>query len=478
MLSQFTNHKSIILLTVSFIGLASTASIFACTPPPQCTLPGRYVMWAIENGIAFAKSELGDSVYLNYYGSSPYWIKYAMVPQNYVNGTWVNWAVADYSYHTSPGCGDCNANECFFNPSGGQEIAYLRTNTTITMSYNSPRSSLSGYVSGTHYGWNCYKEGWGSYVIPPASSPARLNVYVVKVDIKRNGTSIVDLNPTVSVGEKISLTGSVEPTGLYGSLPSWTILGDKIKNYIATTTEGRKVDLSSSDYTASSIDYYWYTGGEDVYVGYNVTINGGIWGISTEFDVKRPSSGIKTEMQPLYHEVIPLQQNMFEYFLGLGWVRENGERKKKKGITFNLDNWNANGVSEGSISWLQIVNNTSSQYFYNNQWLNFPNSPASNKLDTTLPYSQNFPDWDSPSSTVRCSNTVTKVKRYDNFSMWLMYKSSTDQSIYVPLSKVDWSWGMTLLTNNTLEDSYSSPGQTVGPVNAGIFPEWSGNIVP
>ncbi len=185
MVTKILENKWHCFILILLATTASTGSLTACPPPPECDTPDRYVLWASENGSVFAQSEEGESVYLNYYGSSPYTIKYTLVPQNNTSGQWFIWAdMMDYSYHSSVGCGYCSSRQCSFTYSGGMES--IRFNNSIVINYNNPRQSLSGYVRGTHNGWDCYKNGYGSYQIQ-AGQQVTMNVYIVKVDIKRNG---------------------------------------------------------------------------------------------------------------------------------------------------------------------------------------------------------------------------------------------------------------------------------------------------
>lgn len=207
-------HSFILILLAA---TASTGSLTACPPPPECDTPDRYVLWASENGTTFAHSENNDKVYINYYGGTKD-IKYSMVPQNNLGGVWYLWAEPDYGYSGFWGCGSCWAKNCSWTNTNGSLIS--QASSTITVRYNEgPTQPSAGYVRAFHNGWECYKVGYGRFVIY-AFTAAQLDVYIVKVDIKRNGVSIRNQNPTVSVGEKITLTGTVEPAALVGQSPS------------------------------------------------------------------------------------------------------------------------------------------------------------------------------------------------------------------------------------------------------------------
>jgi hypothetical protein len=207
-------RKPLLAIIPFFIIIAfDVSSIHACAPPPDCDTPDRYVMWAEKGGYVIAQSELSENVYLDYY-SVPHTVKYILIGQvqdpldndNYL--PFVTWF--DYSYGTaSTECGDCTAKDSTFTNSGGAATSLLNT---VTVNYTD-QQAIAGYVQGTHNGWNCDKDGYGSYVILNYST-VHMDVYVVKVDVKRNGVSVIGQNPSVSVGEKISLTGSVEPSAV------------------------------------------------------------------------------------------------------------------------------------------------------------------------------------------------------------------------------------------------------------------------
>jgi len=193
----------------------------ACPPPPSCVTPGRYVMWAKEGSTVIARSENSESVYLDYY-SCPHNIVYELISQEYVNGQWNTW------YYSMDNCGLCNVNVCSFNVNGGSVVS--QSNSSVTISYN---NTLSGSVTGTHTGWSCYKDGWGSYIIQ-GSSPITMNAYVIKV-------SIASANITAD-----NISVNLEPSGLSGNL--------KIEYYNPSGL-GHSVDIGQKQGGSHSISF-------------------------------------------------------------------------------------------------------------------------------------------------------------------------------------------------------------------------------
>jgi hypothetical protein len=237
---------------------------------------------------------------------------------------------------------------------------------------------------------------------------------------------------------------------------------------IITNNEGRVVNLSSSDYAATAIDYFWYKGGEDVYVGYNVTINSGIWGISTEFDVKRPSASISTETTSTK---FGWNENVNPHFCGMIFHQYNPE--DKYGITFNRTNLNLNGA-QGNTSWLQRINSSIRRIKISGNW-NVINN-INNVLDGGVVFSGNDNTFDEPQLSAEDDN-IQGVDANDNFSMWLMFKSNTANSIYIPLAKVSWYWSPKLekIPPWTSTDNHSTnPAGVSLNGDATDFPTWVG----
>lgn len=465
MTSHLIYHKTIVR-TIGLLAIVVCASsLYACPPPPQCDPPDRYVMWAIKGSTIECKSEESTNLFLDYY-SAPHTVKFAMVAQIYLNGQWSVWAEwADYSSMDSPGCGSCDAKQCSFTPSGGMEVT--RSYTTISMSYS--QQPLAGSVSGTHNGWECFKDGWGYYVIS-GGSQVTMNVYVVKVDIKRNGVSIIGQNPTVAVGDKISLTGSVEPNGVsvFISSQDWTIEGNRIKNYIASTAEGRVENLTSSDLLNTSVNYYWVDGGEDREVKYFVNIASKAFGAFGYFDVKRPAAQCEIVIDSVRaYTDYPNGENIY---LGLG-----NHLLGIKGIQFNRTGYQSNGTN-GSTFWLQVINNTVNLIIEYDDTVISVN--ASNVVDpsiTDYKYATTQNTEDSPHLGTHLLSK--RMSANQNFSMRLMFQSNTANSIPVSLIRIDWNWsgdisrtGQNWSTTNP--DSHNTPSA----VDDSTLPTWTGHI--
>ncbi len=107
-----------------------------------------------------------------------------------------------------------------------------------------------------------------------------------------------------------------------------------------------------------------------------------------------------------------------------------------------------------------------------NAWMTLT---ASSVLDTNLPYSANAQTSDSPGNGL--SSAYKKVTVSDSFTMFLMFKPTVSDSIWVPLRSVNWSW-----TGEASKDSQGQWSLDASSKNTGnssetsTHPTWSGNI--
>ncbi|MCR9292691.1 MAG: hypothetical protein NXI32_08230 [bacterium] len=100
-------------------------------------------------------------------------------------------------------------------------------------------------------------------------------------------------------------------------------------------------------------------------------------------------------------------------------------------------------------------------------------------LDTTYPYNvliaPNIAK-DGPSQALFSDDRL--VDRRDDFEMYLLWKSSTANSIYVPLRKVDWYWEFYASSADGMQWNLDSSNYSHNPPDQDAFnhPEWTDNI--
>lgn len=142
------------------------------------------------------------------------------------------------------------------------------------------------------------------------------------------------------------------------------------------------------------------------------------------------------------------------------------------GISFSRTISVSSGFS-GSTAYWKVINSTTREMQKNdNVWMTLT---ASSVLDTNLPYSANAQTSDSPGNGL--SSAYKKVTVSDSFTMFLMFKPTVSDSIWVPLRSVNWSW-----TGEASKDSQGQWSLDASSKNTGnssetsTHPTWSGNI--
>jgi hypothetical protein len=91
---------------------------------------------------------------------------------------------------------------------------------------------------------------------------------------------------------------------------------------------------------------------------------------------------------------------------------------------------------------------------------------------------------DTPSFQVPDDFSPKTVTATDSFSMYLMYQSNVQSSVWIALSELDWSWTETATNNGTATNPQwtgsqsQQPGATTKkPSGAAAFPTWV-NLTP
>ncbi len=290
-----------------------------------------------------------------------------------------------------------------------------------------------------------------------------------KIKILRNGQDIT-ITPqnqnvqNVVVGEKIELTTTV--TGGTPSSKQWTIPGDKVKNYVASSTRATKTDLPSSDLNQSSIQFYWFTGENNRQVTHAITVNGRQYSVNAKFNVKQP---IITSLN-ITHSVVTFATVFDE-------IRLRCEDNGNSCVSFTAQA-NNNGI-DGTYQWVQTYSESKSIHLIGQ----IDNCNAGQTMirigegvDVSYPYTSGLSMNDSP--YIQLLTTVDRTIVNDSAKSWLMFKPNLSNSIWIPMKKVDWAWAADARRNpNNPSEwqliSYTDPNPTVTAIS---FPEWTRNV--
>lgn len=294
-----------------------------------------------------------------------------------------------------------------------------------------------------------------------------IKVVVVDVIIKEGTTVVSDgTSRDKIVGQKVSLTAEILPSDLTVTSKEWTIPGTRIKNYTTTftaeTTSAVKTPLDDEDLNNTSISYYWVDGADARNVKFSISIdigNNKTFEKETTaiYNVKRPNSTLTTQTGSIFIGTVA-GRNV------LAFSGENG------GVSFNASIVLSSGIS-GTGQYWQKVNTT----VISTLGGNYLPIAGTDLLDTSLPYG-NLPSVsDNPHAIL--PNDATTVVVGSTYTMWLMFKPSGGDSIWIPLRSVDWRWSGTAKQQDgmwtiTKSDHSESPES----VETTKFPIWNGNV--
>ena len=212
----------------------------------------------------------------------------------------------------------------------------------------------------------------------------------------------------------------------------------------------------------------------DRQVTYTVTVNGQSYSATAKFDVKQPTV-----------TNLALDRFVVAYQIVFGVPRlKYGTPPTYPGVTFTATS-NNNGIT-GSYQWVQIYNEsktvrTKTAFTDPACGPGKTMSRAGSGLDVSYPYTSGLTMNDSPDITLVIESDLVTVN--DSASAWLMFRPSLTNAIWVPLRKVDWSWGGSVRRipddpGNYWEKvpgtEYSNPEPTESATTT--FPIWSRNV--
>ena len=125
----------------------------------------------------------------------------------------------------------------------------------------------------------------------------------------------------------------------------------------------------------------------------------------------------------------------------------------------------------GNTEYRQVINENRRRQKNDDSWQRYS---GNNLLDNYLPYDDTSATDDSPGTPLSDDLKVKTVS--DTFTMWLMFKPSNTDSIWVPLRSINWSWSGTATRSGTTW-TLTSPGDTPNPSSSTTttFPTWVGN---
>jgi hypothetical protein len=290
---------------------------------------------------------------------------------------------------------------------------------------------------------------------------------VIEAKIKQDNNDITGTTHDVIVGQKISLSVEVLPAGTSTTNNQWTIPEKKIANYVVNYDDADRDHSTAtvtplSNPTSTSVTFYWVDGGDGRQVKFSFKVLGKSFNAKATFNVKRPTvTFTSTSVSNVANDFA------CNTFRELHYGCTNPPRGLgPAGVTFAVANLSIPSGFMGTTELVQVVNSiTRTKLKTTTQQLTLSGMGL---LDTSFPYGLLY---DSPSQPFALDDLQVTVS--DSFSMYLIFKSSLPDSIWVPLKKINWSWGGDALQSGTLTSS-SHSGNQVG-TDATDPPTWTAN---
>jgi hypothetical protein len=301
---------------------------------------------------------------------------------------------------------------------------------------------MCGAIVGLHSIWISFGQGGSgatnslpiSVVLPAAPTPT----------IKLGGNSISGTQSVV-VGQQIALSGSVSlPACMSKSSEQWTpssssSVGTPIGGYAGSATSGSVTSLPST--TSSTYTFYWVYPATSVPVTYQYSMSGGGSAVSSPvasatFNITGPSGGTMTNT---HFSSVTVKDwsgtctpdGAGPYFV-YGSLAVSGNTPSctstgTVGISFSTSGYS--NFSGGDWWFVQLLNS---------QTITVGTSTCTSTSGKDGPYPNPPPENDSP--FFHLLSTDRSISRSFNAAMYLMWKSSTANSIPVPLGYQVWGF--------------------------------------
>lgn len=311
-------------------------------------------------------------------------------------------------------------------------------------------------------------------IMDPKNLTADLKVY--QVIIKRDGQPVTTSNNKTIVGERINLTAEVLPSGTLSN-HSWTIPQTAIKDFVVSQDQTQGNTVAVDGLNTSSVNFVWVDGDINGNIVKSVTYNGVVNGLSVQgqasFTVLRPTTTSSAQTNATTE---------------IGIIRGNSELhlgdpdgipgiKFLRGLVsvplpFTNTSW--------QTQWVQLYDSRNINLTLVNGQTGSTNDSG---LDGCYPYAAvNSPTAsDSPGfilSSPPLPSPVQSITISNTWTMWLMFKPSGANSVWVPLKKASWSWSSsaTRQPDGTYIKGTSNDPSNVTFVDATQHPQWSNLI--
>jgi len=290
---------------------------------------------------------------------------------------------------------------------------------------------------------------------------------------------LVDSQTTI-VGKKIVLKGIVAAAGKVVTAHKWTIGGTRIKGYTQTMQTGEQTELQTDDLNKDNVTFYWIAGApatSRVEVEYEATIDGTIYSDTVQYEVKRPTATLTSQLTSLTPRI-----DLRDGFLLLGVAEPFFE-----GIIWSASVTTTEGGA-GQIAFTQLVNTlrhrtlddasstkekwtSGGTYVLDGAEMGIQYGGTTNIGDAAT---ESISKADSPGIPLAGNK---KVSMDDKFRVYLMYKPNGEDSIWVTLRLLDWAdAGAATKTNETWVLDAGQSSSTGQSSDSNVLPGWEKEV--
>ncbi|HKV42015.1 MAG TPA: hypothetical protein VJX67_22615, partial [Blastocatellia bacterium] len=278
------------------------------------------------------------------------------------------------------------------------------------------------------------------------------------------GARITGQTQNCIVGQQINLTAVVQGSSSPITNTKWAVPGSTVGSYTvqytppsdpASPPAPTSASVTAATFTNAATTYYWVDGGDGRNVTFSCKAGGKTISATTTFNVAQPTAKFSSKtVGTISVDSACLNILALHYGCSLG----------VPGIKYTSSATIPAGF-DGVTQLVQVVTSTTRTH---SQSDGQPTAKGSNLLDTAFPYGS---DEDAPEELFAGSDRSVSVN--DSFTIWLIFQPKSDNSIWVPLMKLSWSWSASASPTH-LFAPMNSPDQT--GVSTTDFPLWSGNI--
>ena len=269
-----------------------------------------------------------------------------------------------------------------------------------------------------------------------------------------------------TVGKKIKLWGKVVPESLKAENPKWTLRGIYIKKFEASNDKGEVKPLEQGDFEKEKLEFFWVDKGDNLKVTFSAEVEKEKMQAQTNFAVQRPSIEVEIKAPASF---VPGE-------VGGTWELLYGDRSQT-----GREMQHKKVDPPGDIQWVQIHEVTETLVGHRvTDWAGLSFRTSGNGLDGKYPYVKNglFRDTPGIPSDYRLSSRQADMK----FETFLMYRpqSQQDDSEWVPLKVVRWTFGGIIQFDDTTKDwkvvrSWPNNPREPKDVDTNVYPTWTMN---